>query len=575
MKVSRWIAADTEDNARTAEDPFKKRCVQIAAMSEGGDRFHNRGDADEFFNWLAPRPEKIVYFHNAQYDLGNLFRDELDQLSFTLVGGRLIKAVWDGRKKTFADSFNIYPMALAKIGEKFGIEKGELDEENPEYVWTDVEILHEAMRFAWKVATNNGLEKLPFTLGGLCVAIWQEMGGENWFCNTLEAREAFFGGRVELFQHLVLTPQFLETKRGQEWQTEVGDLSRLNHTMTDQISYTDLNSLYPSVMQLPFPDRLEACEEWPKWGIADVTIDVPKDELIPPLPFRAEKKRLIDDEEERSTEHHAPIFYPVGRMRGIWTVHEIDNAVKHGARIKEIHGMAGSNTATACYSAFVSRFYDERLESTDEAWKLVCKLLMNNLYGRLALKGKITMTFPLTFNNFERAISVFGSKCLIDVDVELPEWVNWFHAAYVTSYGRLKLQEYMRMIGADRMIYCDTDSCIFTGRPPFECSTDLGKMKLEGVQQFAQTFGPKVYQVDDFVKAKGVPRNKAEEFVRLSGTSFQLPFKLREAIRFYDDGNRKPLSTWRTVERRIRTEYKRKKLRGNRFFPIDAKDVFK
>jgi hypothetical protein len=51
-----------------------------------------------------------VYALNVQYDLGNLFADVLDVLDCTLVGGRMIKAVWgkDGSAVTFVDVWNLF-----------------------------------------------------------------------------------------------------------------------------------------------------------------------------------------------------------------------------------------------------------------------------------------------------------------------------------------------------------------------------------------------------------------------------------------------------------------------------------
>ena len=98
--------------------------------------------------WLASRHEYIIYAHNCQYDIGNLFPKDLDALDFVLVGTRMIKATWG--KKIFADSFNIWPMALRKLGPAFGLEKLETDVLSREYCERDVEILHRAMTFGWK-----------------------------------------------------------------------------------------------------------------------------------------------------------------------------------------------------------------------------------------------------------------------------------------------------------------------------------------------------------------------------------------------------------------------------------------
>ena len=394
---------------------------------------------------------------------------------------------------------------------------------------------------AGNFAEENGLEKLPLTLGGLCVLLWKGLGGENWFCNRLDQREALFGGRVELFQRKA----------------------------TGSIQYTDINSLYPYVMTFPFPDEIQVVHEWPKFGIANVTIDIPKSHLAP-LPYRFPTEAT---DEHEILEQCTPIYYPTGRLTGTWTIHEIDNAVTHGARIVEIHQMQGTNNAVRYYDDFVIRYYKMRLAAKTDSHKLMYKLLMNNLYGRLGMKGKITRSFPLTPENFERAISVYGEKCLVDCWTELSEYVNWLHAAYVTSYGRLTLFKYLSQIDRTNLIYCDTDSAIFKGEIPYETGSELGQMKIEGTYSNCETFAPKTYRVDELAKAKGVPRHLATEFINTSHASFSLPFKLREAIRFYDEGNRKQLSAWRKVEKQKRSDYDKKKSFGNSFIPFDIKEL--
>jgi hypothetical protein len=52
-----------------------------------------------------------------------------------------------------------------------------------------------------------------------------------------------------------------------------------------------------------------------------------------------------------------------------------------------------------------------------------------------------------------------------------------------------------------------------------------------------------------------------------------LPFKLRESIRFFDDGNAKPLSVWRPVVKSWETNYKKKNLKRGRFYPCTVSEL--
>lgn len=113
---------------------------------------------------------------------------------------------------------------------------------------------------------------------------------------------------------------------------------------------------------------------------------------------------------------------------------------------------------------------------------------------------------------------------------------------------------------------------------PFGIGERLGEMKIEGTGSECRVWLPKTYKFTqpdkdrpgknktDY-KAKGVPRRKAEEFVEQGKAEFDLPFRLREAIRFYDDENSRKLSVWRRVQKIMQSSYDRKRRKGNFYLP--------
>lgn len=527
-----FLCFDTEDDSAellaAGKSGFDKQVTQIAAKTAGGNTFYNKGSVPEFLKWLERSKEKFIYAHNLQYDLGNLFSKKLDALDVTMVGGRIIKASWGD--KIFVDSFNIWPMSAKKLGLAFGLEKLDTKDmaTDKEYVFRDVEIIRKAMMFAWSFCEVLGLNHLPPTLGGLCVKVWKHWSGENVHDSSELSKEALFGGRVELFKV---------------------------RNETNEICWTDINSLYPSVMMKEFPGRLELWEKdgLPKWGIAKIVIDVPKTDL-PVLPYRNDEGRIL---------------YPYGRLQGTWTIPEINACLTRGGKLVKVIQAYGAEEAIKPYQTFVSKLYEARLGSNSEAEKLFFKLLMNNLYGRLGTSGKIGRSVWQTEKNRFDGIP-YGEKVMVNYQMPLSEETNWSHAAYVTAYGRLELLKYMETIGADKMIYCDTDSCIFDcpGKViPFEVSKELGKMKLESWETDCETVAPKVYHAGKTFKAKGVPQRLAKQFIEQGHVEFDLPYKFREAITFFDRKNAKRLSVWRKVVKEKRSGYDRKKLVGNRYFP--------
>jgi DNA polymerase type B, organellar and viral len=575
------IYFDTEDNSHELavenRSGFEKICTQIAAIAEDGERFYllpkvtgskktpggftrYQWDVEPFLRWLrAFGPHTTVFAHNVAYDIGNLWPEDLDKVNVTLVGGRMISAKWENC--TFKDSFNIWPMSLRKLGKSVGLEKLDFDPQNPDYLWRDVEIVQKAMEIAQALAESYSVD-LPSTLGGLCVRLWQAMGGANWHCALEPAREAYFGGRTEIF-----APE-----------------------MQGPILYTDVNSLYPACMTQPFPDaahqwfdlgtldeaRRVLCEPtWDCWGVADVTLDIPRDTFVAPLPCRMED---------------GAVWYPTGRVSGWWTVHEIREAFQKGASLVELRDCYGSLTATRYYERFVRNAYHNRMDHNDEGYRLFWKLAMNNLYGQIGQTGKITRSVSLAKHcarvdgeliQTSEGVA-YGTKLLMDLETPLSAHVNWLHAAYVTSYGRLALMRFLDMIPKDDLVYCDTDSVFFRcrGEAPFPISMELGEMKLEDKVAWMVCKQPKMYRYQASkgvkTKAKGVPAREGlqDEFFDKGQATFHAPYKFRESVSYLSDvrANQisdltRVLSVWRKVTKEKRTNYDKKDLRGGRYFP--------
>ena len=121
-----FIAFDTEDDSKRFSDAnqdhpgWEKVCTQVASIDfRSGERFHMRPrpskgrrrgrwqtgnwDVDAFLSWLEERgPGVRCYAHNLAYDIGNIWRDKLDDLDITMVGNRLVRARW--RNVTLLDS---------------------------------------------------------------------------------------------------------------------------------------------------------------------------------------------------------------------------------------------------------------------------------------------------------------------------------------------------------------------------------------------------------------------------------------------------------------------------------------
>lgn len=601
-----FCAFDTEDDSERFQEGghdhagYEKVCTQIAAIDfRTGERFHcrpltnrhrKRGrwretvwDVDPFLDWLQDRgPGTRLYAHNLAYDIGNIWRDRLDDLDVTMVGNRLVRAKW--RNITLLDSSNVWPMALAKVGESVGIRKLKMDVHSPEYVFRDVEITGKAMQVAEEIASRYGCD-MKSTLGSLSVGIWNGpvIGGWNWQCSSPEIREAYYGGRVELFA------------------------THAKSSRTEGVYYTDINSLYPSTMLNKFPEAADLwfdekglddaerllCSRKELYGVCHVDLEIPTDLLICPLPVKREGS--------------GEVCFPNGPVSGWWTVHEIRHALRVGAKLRKLHTCYGSRTGVAYYRDFVETFYRLRQEELnkpegerDEGRTLFYKLLMNNLYGQLGMRGSVTRSVHLTDDMVEEGEDgemvlttpgvPFGSKLLTDVEIPLPDHVNYLHAAYVTSYGRLALMRYMEKVGPERLVYCDTDSVFFSWpkrrKMPFPLTTNLGEMKLEDTLEYVETRSPKMYRYvksdgSRKTKAKGVPKRMQDTFYDEGSASFWQPWRLKESIACMDripdedDEEVKILGVWRQVMKRVVSAYDKKRLAsdGLRYVPKTMMDI--
>ena len=567
------IVFDTEDDSAEIaaarkkgskkKSGFDKQVTQIAAICSNGQRFYNTGEVKPFLKWCHEQGEAglEVWAFNCQYDIGNLCNKSSDlhlyDFDLMMVKSRFIRGKLQGLN--FFDVGNIAGAgnSVGKLGlavhlPKFGFKYSEKEFasfpkreqekyrrfermnqselfRNKEYVFRDCEIPMRWLQFVGEQCDEMGIENIPATLGSLCCKAFTAGEGVNWHEATDESRSALMGARVELF----------------------------NNGGTGRIAYTDINSLYPWAMTQLFPEGFEKLETLDGYGIAAIDIEV-SEMRIAPLPWRDEDGRLL---------------FPIGKFSGIWTIHEIKNAVSVGAKVLKIHWIYGSPGGKAYYRDYITETYRKRLLAETPAESLFWKLLMNNLYGRLAIGGVISRSLNLTDQNKSRG-KPYGTKCLIDYQMPLPEFSNYLHAAYVLSYARIRLYSFLVKIPADDLIYCDTDSCIFfcQAELPFPVNKELGEMKLESWGSRCDPILPKtyVYEADGETtyKAKGVPKRFAKTFITEKSAEYDAPFKMRESITFYEQNNKRKLSVWRRVTKDLRAKYDKKRKNGKYFLPL-------
>lgn len=235
------------------------------------------------------------------------------------------------------------------------------------------------------------------------------------------------------------------------------------------LSYYDVNSSYPHAMTMAMP--VGGAEVWgdsepprqyleKRIGFCRVTVNVPDDIALPPLPVRADGAYFPKD-----SGLDGKLLFPTGRLKGVWEWDELKNAVEHGCAILEWHESVWYE-AGPLLAEFVEVLYRYRdkahcfrcsavigsdafckkcnqsgyLQGLD-AW---AKLLLNSLYGKFGQRAE-----RMTYHHAGDPDLPEGSMPLMSEDPHCPIWVAQTEvdspfimpqiAARVTAIGRVTL----------------------------------------------------------------------------------------------------------------------------------------
>jgi len=476
------------------------------------------------WEWITKQAPVSVWACNTEYDLLNLFGDWTAKvLTLQYVSSGLMRATMDEAEVVFYDTLRHWPMSVAAMGEYIGKPKMKdylAEKVTPKLISAcqrDTEIVFDFVKIMLNKYFALGLQ-IKSTLPSMAMQYWKKnFAPFKLPLLTHETRDKFrggyYGGRVEVFR-------FKEIK--------------------GPIYHYDVNSLYPYVMKkFLYPDissneKHTKNPDFEKYGMAYIDIEIPKTN-IPCLPYRSEKE----------------ILFPYGRIFGSYCYPEIRKALEDGGRINKIFWAIEYSKSCDPFYGYVETCYKNRLAASDQLTGTFWKFMMNSLYGKFASKDEL-----LTLSKDREYVITSASSNS-----------NVIWSAYVTSYARLVLLDYLR--AAKEVYYCDTDS-VFT---PNEMNTskELGALKLEGVYKRCQFLGNKVYVVDDTYRARGVPRKKpggdldpAKDFIQTGRCIFRRPARLRESRRSFAVAN-----VWYEAERNFKAVYtKRKILTNGKTFPL-------
>ncbi len=369
---------------------------------------------------------------------------------------------WGGWK--FVDSLRTIPMGLDKAGKSFGTGRkllgtGEvlaldgtpfsLDTHSSDPAWEvynrqDCKLLYDVLEVAHDMVENEFGGEMGLTAPATAMKTFRRAflhAPINRDTATHAfVREGYFGGRTE---------------------------AHINEGR--YLSDYDLNSSYPDAMRklMPVGDAQVWGSSPPPqgWrndriGFCRVTVHVPDDIALPPLPVRADGAYFPED-----SGLDGKLLFPTGKLKGVWEWDELQNAIANGCSILEWHESVWYR-AGPLLAEFVETLYRYRdkahcfrchgLIGSDyhcavcnepgylvglDAW---AKLLLNSLYGKTGQRPE-----RMAYHTSGDPEMPEGSMPLVSEDPNCPVWVSHSEvdspfimpqiAARVTAIARVAL----------------------------------------------------------------------------------------------------------------------------------------
>lgn len=474
---------------------------------------------------------KYIFAHNAEFDLLSIFGNIITNIDNSAVfNGKFIAAKYNNNI-TFGDSMNIYPASVEKIGEMMGLKKldnlkvrsqklrkDNITSEDIEYCKRDCEIVYKALL---RMFESIGVIKL--TVPSLAMFQFRSsyLPKDLVFSELVDDfYESYYGGRTEAFK--------------------IGKVSA---------NVFDINSLYPFAMiHTVFPDvkhmhkvldltvkyLLYLLEDYE--GMAKVTVRH-KEVYFGYLPVRME----INKSEK--------LVFPVGEFTTVVNFNELRFAIDEGVvEVLKVHYAIYANPIESPFVSFVNDNYKKRLQSTNELDKTIYKLIMNSLYGRFAMRMKLTTTYyddlPYQIIQELEASEKFYDLQLFNIErndcyliTENEQMKNSFFSiptfsSYITSHARVVLLKALIANEKNEVCYCDTDSIFLQKEFNGKISNDIGDFKMEP-KKVIEVNGLKNYKYingdgKETTVIKGISRNS----IKISEGKFstQKYYKTKQSI---------------------------------------------
>jgi hypothetical protein len=446
-----------------------------------------------------------------------------------------VKDAW-----TFLDSAKLMPMSLAKACKTFGI---------PGKVEFELNVHESDPR--WSVYLEQDCRALAGVLQKFYDMIELKLGGEVGMTAPATSmklfRKKYLGKgsspkKVPRYQHWDDCTR-IGAKGGpckgcaHAWirRGYYGGRTELFEGYGTNLFYYDINSSYVAAMRekMPVDDRYVTSGDidWRLFpthaGFAEVSVYIPPDCVLPPLPHRAKRT--------------GKLLFPTGHFHGVWSMEELKLLGHEKVRGQITHiGRVVWFRRKPMFVEMVDELWqlrDKSLATWDEGLDATAKLMGNSLYGKFGMMEDRT---TIAFAKDASPDACFLCQAVVEVDAGLcnacegsksatgdPDSDVWYQhkridapyiiphlAAHITALARVRLWAFMQMalaVPGGRVLYTDTDSAVTNVKLP--TSSALGALKDEypGIPLTFLGVQPKVYMLEvplpGFAE-KGKPENE-------------------------------------------------------------------
>src|SRR5208283_659443 len=430
--------------------------------------------AENMLDDIFALPREILqktfwYAHNAEYDWRYMIEsfkgyDEYDFIPLERAHGKFFqinvvsKTEKDAKGRpvhitAFRDSFALYPRSLADFTRSFawefkkqdiGLAYTIFDPSNPvhvEYAKNDVLGLVAALINFDRVLYDNFHVHIRGTTASTafsaCLRFFPE--GE-YFDKPSPRAEAFFrkcykGGVVQM-----------NTKHD-------GTVSEEHEVVT----FLDVNSSYAYAMRMGVPkgkpvETTEYMKGFP--GFYYAKVEVPENAVLPIIGSRTDKG----------------LVWAVGKFYAYITSDELEYARKFNITFDVEYGYYFPMGTSYCFSVFIDICEKLRAHYKGTPTETVIKLIQNSVYGRFGMKPEgrefIISSSPIDVSewnflfddNNQPVENVYYKETTRDTNYMLPHFAAW-----ITMRARIRLDELTEVLGREKVIYRDTDSCGYAG----------------------------------------------------------------------------------------------------------------